>query len=125
MMGLRLTLTKNLAQEAKRMYRKRNCEQVSVDDFIPPFDGELSADNRWVKLSRVIPWDKAEERYAARFGKYGNIIIPLRAVLGALIIGRYVDYRTKKQSKTLARTTTCSISWSTRSFAEVSLLRFF
>ena len=68
------------------MYRKRNREQISVDDFIPPFGGKLSADNRWVKLSRVIPWDQIEERYAARFGKCGNVAIPLRVALGALII---------------------------------------
>ena len=68
------------------MYRKRNHNQVSVDDFIPPFGGKLSADNRWVKLSRVIPWDQVEERYAARFGKCGNVAIPLRVALGALII---------------------------------------
>ena len=63
------------------MYRKRNHNQVSVDDFIPPFGGKLSADNRWVKLSRVIPWDQVEERYAARFGKCGNVAIPLRVAL--------------------------------------------
>ena len=68
------------------MYRKRNHNQVSVDDFIPPFGGRLSADNRWVKHSRVIPWDRVEERYAARFGKCGNVAIPLRVALGALII---------------------------------------
>ena len=68
------------------MYRKCNREQISVDDFIPPFGGKLSADNRWVKLSHVIPWDQIEERYAARFGKCGNVAIPLRVALGALII---------------------------------------
>lgn len=51
------------------MYWKRNREQIS-----------------WVKLSRVIPWDQIEERYAARFGKCGNVAIPLRVALGALII---------------------------------------
>jgi len=68
------------------MYRKRNREQISVDDFIPPFGWKLSLDNRWVKLSRVIPWDQIEERYAARFGKCGNVAIPLRVALGVPII---------------------------------------
>ncbi|HNW87234.1 MAG TPA: hypothetical protein PKJ47_09880 [Candidatus Limiplasma sp.] len=27
------------------MYRKHNREQISVDDFIPPFGGKLSSDN--------------------------------------------------------------------------------
>ena len=46
----------------------------------------MSAENRWVKLSRVIPWDQIEEQYATRFGKCGNVAIPLRVALGALII---------------------------------------
>jgi len=68
------------------MYRKRNREQVSIDDFIPPFGGKLLANNRWVKLAQVIPWDRIEGRYAKRFGKCGNAAYPLRVALGALII---------------------------------------
>lgn len=68
------------------MYRKRDRKQVSIDEFITPFGGKLSADNRWVKLSQVIPWDKIEDRYAAKFGTCGNVAIPLRVALGALII---------------------------------------
>ncbi len=68
------------------MYRKRDREQVSIDEFITPFGGKLSLDNRWVKLSEVIPWDRIEDRYAAKFGKCGNVAIPLRVALGALII---------------------------------------
>ena len=68
------------------MYRKRNREQVSIDEFIPPFGGKLLVDNRWVKLARVIPWERIEERYAKRFGKCGNVAYPLRLALGALII---------------------------------------
>jgi IS5 family transposase len=68
------------------MYRKRDREQITIDDFIVPFGGKLRADNRWVKLSKVIPWDKIEDRYAEKFGKCGNVAIPLRMALGALII---------------------------------------
>ncbi len=39
-----------------------------------------------MKLSRVIPWDKTEEQYAARFEKCGSVPIPLHVALGALII---------------------------------------
>jgi hypothetical protein len=68
------------------MYRKRDRKQVSIDEFIPPFGGKLSADNRWVRLSQVIPWDRIEDRYTAKFGACGNVAIPLRVALGALII---------------------------------------
>ena len=46
------------------MYRKRHKEQLTMDDFILPFGGKLLADNRWVKLSRLMPWDYIEEIYA-------------------------------------------------------------
>ena len=82
------------------MYRKRDREQVSIDEFITPFGGKLSADNRWVKLSQVIPWDKIEDRYAAKFGTCGNVAIPLRVALGALInisennyMQYFIDYK--------------------------------
>lgn len=68
------------------MYRKRDREQITIDDFIVPFGGKLRADNRWVKLSKVIPWDRIEDRYAEKFGKCGNVAIPLRVALGALIL---------------------------------------
>jgi IS5 family transposase len=68
------------------MYRKRNREQITINDFVTPFGGKLRADNRWLKLSKAIPWDRIEDRYAERFGKCGNVAIPLRVALGALII---------------------------------------
>lgn len=68
------------------MYQKRDREQVTIDDFITPFGGKLRADNRWVKLAKVIPWDRIEDRYAEKFGTCGNVAIPLRVALGALII---------------------------------------
>ena len=46
-----------------RMYQKRDRSQVSLEDFILPFGGKLNADNRWVKLSRMMPWDFIEDLY--------------------------------------------------------------
>ena len=36
------------------MYKKRNREQMTVEDFVPPFGGKLNADNRWVKMAKLI-----------------------------------------------------------------------
>jgi IS5 family transposase len=33
-------------------------------DFYLPFGGKLNAENRWVKLARIIPWTKVEQHYA-------------------------------------------------------------
>lgn len=47
-----------------KMYRKRDREQLTLEDFITPFGGKLLADNRWVKLAGIMPWDFIEDVYA-------------------------------------------------------------
>ena len=71
------------------MYKKRNREQMTVEDFVPPFGGKLNADNRWVKRAKLIPWDMIEEIYAATFkdeNPDGRPPIPSRIAFGALYI---------------------------------------
>ena len=34
-----------------------------LEDFILPFGGKLSAENRWVKLASIMPWDYIEDVY--------------------------------------------------------------
>jgi len=68
------------------MYRKPS-PQMTIDDFILPFAGKLAADNRWVKLAGIIPWDEIEKQYAFMFpSDRGNVAKPVRMALGALII---------------------------------------
>lgn len=60
---------------------------MTIDDFILPFAGKLAADNRWVKLAAIIPWDEIEKQYAFMFpSDRGNVAKPVRMALGALII---------------------------------------
>lgn len=59
---------------------------MSIDDFILPFSGTLRADNRWVKLAQIIPWEEIEKKYAKLFAETGNPAKPLRMALGAVII---------------------------------------
>jgi len=71
------------------MYKKRNREQMTVEDFVPPFGGKLNAANRWVKMAKVIPWDMIEEIYAKTFkdkNPDGRPPIPSRIAFGALYI---------------------------------------
>ncbi|HAL65921.1 MAG TPA: IS5 family transposase, partial [Bacteroidales bacterium] len=68
------------------MYR-RPTDQMVIEEFILPFEGKLSANNRWVKLSKIIPWEQIEKDYANLFPSgTGNVAKPLRMALGALII---------------------------------------
>ena len=58
--------------------------QLSIDDFIFPY-GKLKADNRWVKMAELIPWDDIERNYAAGFVNNGAPAHPARMALGSLI----------------------------------------
>lgn len=40
--------------------------QLRIEDFVFPY-GRLDFENDWVKLASLVPWDVAEERYAAGF----------------------------------------------------------
>lgn len=67
------------------MYRATD-KQLSVYDYIPPFHGELSPKNRWVRLAAAIDWDGFEKEYSTHFARGGKIAIPARVALGCLII---------------------------------------
>ena len=69
------------------MYRREHPDQLSFKDFFLPFGGQLSGDNRWIKLAELIPWDELEDDYASQFCKgFGAPAKPFRIALGALII---------------------------------------
>ena len=69
------------------MVRHEHRDQLSFKDFFLPFGGQLSGDNRWIKLSELIPWEELEIDYAAQFCKgFGAPAKPFRMALGALII---------------------------------------
>ena len=82
------------------MYRKPD-GQLTIDDFILPFEGKLRADNRWVKMAQIIPWDEIEQEYSKLFeNETGNVAKPARMALGALIIKEkcgYSDIETVEQ----------------------------
>lgn len=68
------------------MFRKLE-NQLYLEEFVLPFEGKLRADNRWVKLSKIIPWHTIEDRYARLFTKKrGQKAKSVRMALGALLI---------------------------------------
>jgi hypothetical protein len=69
------------------MYRQSSPGQLSFQDFYLPFGGKLSAENRWVKLAEMIPWEEFESIYASQFSEdMGAPAKGFRMALGALII---------------------------------------
>jgi len=79
---------KNVCTQVKKMYRKRNIDQLTLADFSMPFSGKLSPDNRWVKLASLIPWEALEDEYVRQFSQngMGSPAKQFRMALGALII---------------------------------------
>jgi len=79
---------KNRAPGRGAIYRKKNAQQPEFEEFYLPFSGRLRSDNRWVRLSKLIPWEEIEKEYAKHFAESG-MGAPAKAAriaLGALII---------------------------------------
>ena len=69
------------------MVRYISEKQLSIEEFKTPFQAKLSAENRWVKLSQVVPWDEFASAYMTMMNKgFGRPGVSPRTVLGALII---------------------------------------
>jgi len=72
------------------MYYKQNPDQETIEDFFLPFGGKLRADNRWIKLSKMMPWDKIEEIYNKSMSEdVGRRAIPSRVAFCACFIKQY------------------------------------
>ena len=68
----------------------KDTSQFTIDDFIFPF-GTLDPDNRWVRLSLLVPWDDIERGYAKQFGTTGAPAHPARMAFGALLLKQILD----------------------------------
>jgi hypothetical protein len=76
----------NLAWEGEIVYRMPD-RQLSLDEFYLGFSGTMDPENRWVQMSRLIPWENIEKKYAKLFVENnGQPAKPLRMALGTLII---------------------------------------
>ncbi len=89
------------------MYKDNS--QLRIEDFVFPY-GKLDPENDWVKLAALVPWDVAEERYAARFVNNGHPAHPARMALGALLIQRRLK---------------CSDQWLVKHISENPYMQYF
>ena len=66
------------------MYRRKMVEQLKLDI---PFGVQIDTNNRWVKLSAIMPWERIEERYEKNFkGEKGQVAKSGRLAFAALYI---------------------------------------
>lgn len=69
------------------MYRKIQTGDSREEDFEFLLSGQLSEENRWVIMSKLIPWSEYESEYAQHFSLLmGAPAKSFRMALGALII---------------------------------------
>jgi hypothetical protein len=69
------------------MYRKVDPTPKEPSNFDLPFEGQLSENNRWVIMAKLIPWSEFEVEYAQNFTvSTGAPAKSFRMALGALII---------------------------------------
>jgi hypothetical protein len=69
------------------MIKYNSSKQVSIDEFLIPLGGRLHAENRWIKLARLIPWDELCAVYSKKMSaKMGRRGIHPRIIIGAVII---------------------------------------
>jgi len=69
------------------MIRYRSSKQLSLAEFDWPFQTALDGNNRWVRMSRCIPWDELSEGYYQGLAvKQGRPAKDARLVIGAVII---------------------------------------
>jgi transposase, IS5 family len=84
----RVRSVKNLALTKPIMYRHSETKFATTENFTVPFEEKLATDNRWVIMSKLIPWAEFEAEYAIHFSTegMGAPAKPFRMALGGLII---------------------------------------
>lgn len=67
--------------------------QLTLAGFESPFERKLNSQNRWVKLSKAMPWDDLVSVYCKHFPQkaMGRPDLNPRLVLGAIIIKHMCD----------------------------------
>jgi hypothetical protein len=64
------------------MYPKKESKKSTVENFKIPSEWKPKEENRWVIMSKIIPWEKFEEEYAKQFSENkGAPAKPFTAVL--------------------------------------------
>ena len=75
------------------MIKYRSSRQLSLSEFILPFNGSLDKNNRWVKLANILPWDELVAIYARGLSsRRGRGTRDLRVELRVLLIQGLMGY---------------------------------
>lgn len=84
------------------MIRYTSNQQLKIENFKTDFELKLSADNRWVKLASMIPWDALASVYYRNFSKSrGAPAVNARIVIGALLIKHKLNLPDEEVPRTI------------------------
>lgn len=79
------------------MYRSKDRRTPPLFPELFPFGGKLNPDNRWLKLSEIIPWERLEEVYRKYFSEgMGRPAKDSRLICGLLIAKHVEGYSDKR-----------------------------
>ena len=74
------------------MIKYTPASQLSLQLFKTPFDQALSAENRWVKMAALVPWDEMATVFLRSMSaNEGRPSVDLRIVLGTLLVKHIED----------------------------------
>ena len=54
------------------MYKRKDRQTLPLFEDLFPFGGKLDEENRWLKMSKLIPWQELEEKYSGYFSDRGR-----------------------------------------------------
>ena len=87
------------------MIRYKSKKQITIEEFKTPFEIKLDKENRWAKLSEMIPWDELSDIYYQSLSKkMGPPAIDARIVIGALIVKHKLTLDDREAIETIRET---------------------
>lgn len=68
------------------MLKTKTANQLKFEAFKTPFEIKMNRNNRWVRLSEILPWDELIGIYSKAMSDFGRPGIEPRIAIGAMII---------------------------------------
>ena len=65
---------------------KMDEHQMTVYDYVTPYEELLDQNNRWLRLAKAVDWEALEQEYSANFGVSGKRAMPVRLAFGVLVV---------------------------------------
>jgi hypothetical protein len=94
------------------MIRCKSNKQITIEEFKTPFEIKLDKENRWAKLSEMIPWDDLVDIYYQNLSKnMGPPDIDARIVIGALIVKHKLVLDDRETIETIRENPYINFSW--------------